>query len=289
MRRIAREAGISKALLYHYFPSKQRFFVATLSQAAEEVTRRTEPDPELPPAEALSVSLDAFLAWVEENAGPPAGATRAPPAPGGPGGSGTGGGPHRGANPGGPGGRDPGGGGRGGGGARASGGGQQLARAPEPDPGGGGGGGGAGAGPGGGGGGGGGRGGRSRARPAGRARRRALARRRPRLRAADGARVAAVPDRLAPRRADRPRRAGARGRLLHRAAGQRRLSLRRARAGEVVRRRHRPEVRASTSTSSGACGAQRRRCGWSARAIRRCIASASASSSPCRGIARWTT
>ncbi|HZN88608.1 MAG TPA: TetR/AcrR family transcriptional regulator [Thermoleophilaceae bacterium] len=68
MARIAREAGISKALLYHYFPSKHDFFVATLEQAAEEVRRRTEPDPSLPPLEALQRSLDAFLAWVEENA-----------------------------------------------------------------------------------------------------------------------------------------------------------------------------------------------------------------------------
>jgi AcrR family transcriptional regulator len=68
MARIAREAGISKALLYHYFPTKQAFFVATLQQAAEEVRRRTEPDPERPPAEALAGSLDAFLGWVEENA-----------------------------------------------------------------------------------------------------------------------------------------------------------------------------------------------------------------------------
>ena len=67
MSRIAREAGISKALLYHYFPSKQDLFVATLQAAAEEVRRRTEPDPELPPAEALAKSLDAFLGWVEEN------------------------------------------------------------------------------------------------------------------------------------------------------------------------------------------------------------------------------
>jgi AcrR family transcriptional regulator len=67
MARIAREAGISKALLYHYFPSKQDYFVATLQQAAEEVRRRTEPDPDLPPAEALARSLDAFLAWIEEN------------------------------------------------------------------------------------------------------------------------------------------------------------------------------------------------------------------------------
>jgi AcrR family transcriptional regulator len=67
MSRIAKEAGISKALLYHYFPSKQDLFVATLQAAAEEVARRTEPDPALPPAEALAKSLDAFLGWVEEN------------------------------------------------------------------------------------------------------------------------------------------------------------------------------------------------------------------------------
>jgi AcrR family transcriptional regulator len=67
MARIAREAGISKALLYHYFPSKQDLFLATLQQAAEEVRRRTEPDPALPPAAALAASLDAFLAWVSEN------------------------------------------------------------------------------------------------------------------------------------------------------------------------------------------------------------------------------
>jgi AcrR family transcriptional regulator len=67
MARIAREAGISKALLYHYFPSKQDYFVATLREAAEEVRRRTEPDPDLPPAEALAGSLDAFLRWIDEN------------------------------------------------------------------------------------------------------------------------------------------------------------------------------------------------------------------------------
>ena len=68
MARIAREAGVSKALLYHYFPSKHDYFVATLQQAAEEVRLRTEPDPRLPPLEALSASLDAFLGWIEENA-----------------------------------------------------------------------------------------------------------------------------------------------------------------------------------------------------------------------------
>ncbi len=67
MARIAREAGISKALLYHYFPSKEEYFVATLQQGAEEIARRTEPDPDLPPLEALAGSLDGYLGWIEEN------------------------------------------------------------------------------------------------------------------------------------------------------------------------------------------------------------------------------
>jgi AcrR family transcriptional regulator len=67
MARIAREAGISKALLYHYFPSKQDFFVATLQQGAQEIARLTAPDPSLPPLEALAGSLDAFLGWIEQN------------------------------------------------------------------------------------------------------------------------------------------------------------------------------------------------------------------------------
>ena len=45
MARIAREAGISKALLYHYFPSKQAYFAATLEQAAAELAEVTRPDP----------------------------------------------------------------------------------------------------------------------------------------------------------------------------------------------------------------------------------------------------
>jgi AcrR family transcriptional regulator len=68
MSRIATEVGISKSLLYHYFPSKQAFFEATLGAWAEELRGRTEPDPDLPPVEQLSASLDGFLALIEENA-----------------------------------------------------------------------------------------------------------------------------------------------------------------------------------------------------------------------------
>jgi AcrR family transcriptional regulator len=68
MAAIAREAGISKALLYHYFPSKRDYFVATLQQGAEELQRQTAADPSLPPAGQLVHSMEAFLAWIDENA-----------------------------------------------------------------------------------------------------------------------------------------------------------------------------------------------------------------------------
>jgi AcrR family transcriptional regulator len=68
MARIAKEAGISKALLYHYFPSKEAYFAATLAQAADQVAHSIEPDPELSPLDAISASLDAYLVWIEQHA-----------------------------------------------------------------------------------------------------------------------------------------------------------------------------------------------------------------------------
>jgi AcrR family transcriptional regulator len=68
MAAIAREAGISKALLYHYFPTKQAYFIATLEQQAQELARITAVDPELRPEQQLLRALDGFLAWVEQNA-----------------------------------------------------------------------------------------------------------------------------------------------------------------------------------------------------------------------------
>lgn len=69
MSKIAAEVGISKALLYHYFPSKQAYFEETLGAWAEQLRVRTETDPDLPPLEQLTRSLDAFLELIEENAG----------------------------------------------------------------------------------------------------------------------------------------------------------------------------------------------------------------------------
>jgi AcrR family transcriptional regulator len=67
MARIAREAGISKPLLYHYFPGKRQLFEAALAQAAEEHLARVATDPDAGARAQLLTSLDAFLGWIEAN------------------------------------------------------------------------------------------------------------------------------------------------------------------------------------------------------------------------------
>jgi AcrR family transcriptional regulator len=64
---IARAAGVSKGLLYHYFPTKKDFLIAALERGQEELAALTAPDPSLPPAEQLAASLDRFLDFVEEH------------------------------------------------------------------------------------------------------------------------------------------------------------------------------------------------------------------------------
>jgi AcrR family transcriptional regulator len=67
---IARAAGISKGLLYHYFPTKSDFVVAVLRQSRAELERRMAPDfsVAMTVGERLDASIDAFLGYVEEHA-----------------------------------------------------------------------------------------------------------------------------------------------------------------------------------------------------------------------------
>ena len=64
---IAAAAGVSKGLLYHYFPTKQDFVLAALERGQRELGELTAPDPDLPPAEQLGASIDRFLDFVEEH------------------------------------------------------------------------------------------------------------------------------------------------------------------------------------------------------------------------------
>jgi len=65
---IAEAAGVSKGLLYHYFPTKKDFILAALARGEAQLAERLRPDPELSPEAQLDASLDAFLDDVEEHA-----------------------------------------------------------------------------------------------------------------------------------------------------------------------------------------------------------------------------
>jgi AcrR family transcriptional regulator len=68
MREIAEAAGVSKALLYHYFPNKTELFKAAVQERAGELQRVIEPHGDGTPIEQLTESLDGYLMWIEHNA-----------------------------------------------------------------------------------------------------------------------------------------------------------------------------------------------------------------------------
>src|SRR5262249_42923888 len=67
MQQIANEAGVSKPLLYHYFPSKDDLFIAAVTEAASELRTLIEPRPDGTPLEQLTGSLDAYLGWIQDH------------------------------------------------------------------------------------------------------------------------------------------------------------------------------------------------------------------------------
>lgn len=66
---IAREAGVSKGLLYHYFGGKRAFYVACVANAAEALLDEIEPSVDQPDHERAGAGLHAYLRFVEERAG----------------------------------------------------------------------------------------------------------------------------------------------------------------------------------------------------------------------------
>lgn len=65
---VAEAAGISKGLLYHYFPTKRLFYVAVVAEAARRLLATTETPDGTPPLERLHVGLARYLRFVEEHA-----------------------------------------------------------------------------------------------------------------------------------------------------------------------------------------------------------------------------
>jgi len=64
---LARQAGASKALLFHYFGSKRAYYVAVVQQIADRVAALTVPNPRLPLDMNLRVAVGAFVDFVEDS------------------------------------------------------------------------------------------------------------------------------------------------------------------------------------------------------------------------------
>ncbi|MEO9328181.1 TetR/AcrR family transcriptional regulator [Gordonia aurantiaca] len=65
---IADAAGVSRALLFHYFASKQDYHVAIAQAQADRLLACTEPDVSLgDPIAILTASMEAFVDFVSEN------------------------------------------------------------------------------------------------------------------------------------------------------------------------------------------------------------------------------
>lgn len=68
MEDLARAAKISKGLVYHYFPTKRRFYVAALREAARQLLSETDSDESAPPEERLRKGMAAYLSFAEKHA-----------------------------------------------------------------------------------------------------------------------------------------------------------------------------------------------------------------------------
>ena len=65
---VARRAGISRGLLYHYFADKDAFVVAVLEQASEELRQALRATSELSGRERVEAAIDAFIEYAEAHA-----------------------------------------------------------------------------------------------------------------------------------------------------------------------------------------------------------------------------
>jgi AcrR family transcriptional regulator len=63
---VARAGGVSKGLVFHYFPTTRDLQVAILTAASDELLADLDVGAGLPPDERLRVGLDAFVRFIEQ-------------------------------------------------------------------------------------------------------------------------------------------------------------------------------------------------------------------------------
>ncbi|MDK3255932.1 TetR/AcrR family transcriptional regulator [Blastococcus capsensis] len=62
---VARRAGISRSLLFHYFATKREYYTAVTRAAADLLMTHILPEPETPSGEQVTGMLDRYVGWVE--------------------------------------------------------------------------------------------------------------------------------------------------------------------------------------------------------------------------------
>ncbi len=62
---VARRAGISRSLLFHYFATKREYYTAVTRAAADMLWDHLLPSPGTPPEEQVTGMLDRYVGWVE--------------------------------------------------------------------------------------------------------------------------------------------------------------------------------------------------------------------------------
>jgi AcrR family transcriptional regulator len=68
IEQVAEIAGVSRGLLYHYFPTKRDFFAAVVERESERMLRMTAAVPGVPVREQLAAGLDTYLEYVRAHA-----------------------------------------------------------------------------------------------------------------------------------------------------------------------------------------------------------------------------
>lgn len=62
---VARACGVSKGLVFHYFPATRELHVAVLRATTQDLLAGLDVDPTATPAERLRLGVDAFVAYIE--------------------------------------------------------------------------------------------------------------------------------------------------------------------------------------------------------------------------------
>ena len=67
VEQVAERAGVSRGLLYHYFPTKRDFLLGIVTAEGERLQQVMDAHPDRPSEERLNLAVDAYVTYAAEN------------------------------------------------------------------------------------------------------------------------------------------------------------------------------------------------------------------------------